>query len=72
MRGGIPSLTEAIDTTTPEGRMMMQMIGAFAEFHDVRCIAPNTTDPTFQWALRERSNPAAYASHAFTITANYR
>jgi DNA invertase Pin-like site-specific DNA recombinase len=25
-------LTEAIDTTTPAGRMMMQMIGSFAEF----------------------------------------
>ena len=29
---GFRSLTEAIDTTTPAGRMMMQMIGAFAEF----------------------------------------
>lgn len=25
-------MTEAIDTTTPAGRMMMQMVGAFAEF----------------------------------------
>jgi DNA invertase Pin-like site-specific DNA recombinase len=25
-------LTEAIDTTTPAGRMMMKMVGAFAEF----------------------------------------
>jgi DNA invertase Pin-like site-specific DNA recombinase len=29
---GFKSLTEAIDTTTAAGRMMMQMIGAFAEF----------------------------------------
>jgi hypothetical protein len=29
---GFRSLTEAIDTTTPAGRMMMQMAGAFAEF----------------------------------------
>lgn len=29
---GFRSLTEAIDTTTPAGRMMMQMVGAFAEF----------------------------------------
>jgi DNA invertase Pin-like site-specific DNA recombinase len=29
---GFSSLTEAIDTTTPAGRMMMQMVGAFAEF----------------------------------------
>src|ERR1700680_135075 len=29
---GFRSLTEAIDTTTPAGRMMMQMVGASAEF----------------------------------------
>jgi DNA invertase Pin-like site-specific DNA recombinase len=29
---GFRSLTEAIDTTTPAGRIMMQMVGAFAEF----------------------------------------
>lgn len=29
---GFCSLTEAIDTTTAAGRMMMQMVGAFAEF----------------------------------------
>jgi DNA invertase Pin-like site-specific DNA recombinase len=29
---GFKSLTEAIDTTTAPGRMMMQMVGAFAEF----------------------------------------
>lgn len=29
---GFRSLTEAIDTTTPAGRMMMQMVGCFAEF----------------------------------------
>lgn len=32
MGAGFKSLTEAIDTTTPAGRMMMQMIGSFAEF----------------------------------------
>jgi DNA invertase Pin-like site-specific DNA recombinase len=31
-KSGFRSLTEAIDTTTPAGRMLMQMIGAFAEF----------------------------------------
>ena len=30
--GGFRSLTENIDTTTAAGRMMMQMVGAFAEF----------------------------------------
>lgn len=29
---GFQSLTEAIDTTTSAGRLMMQMLGAFAEF----------------------------------------
>ena len=29
---GFRSLTENIDTTTPVGRMMMQMVGSFAEF----------------------------------------
>jgi DNA invertase Pin-like site-specific DNA recombinase len=31
-KAGFRSLTEAIDTTTPAGRMMMQMVGAFSEF----------------------------------------
>jgi DNA invertase Pin-like site-specific DNA recombinase len=29
---GFRSITDNIDTTTPAGRMMMQMIGSFAEF----------------------------------------
>jgi DNA invertase Pin-like site-specific DNA recombinase len=29
---GFRSITEAIDSTTPAGRMMMQMVGSFAEF----------------------------------------
>ena len=29
---GFRSLTEAVDTTTTAGRMMMQMLGSFAEF----------------------------------------
>lgn len=31
-KAGFRSLTEVVDTTTPAGRMMMQMVGAFAEF----------------------------------------
>ncbi len=31
-KAGFRSLTEAIDTTAAAGRMMMQMVGAFAEF----------------------------------------
>src|SRR5690349_11652645 len=29
---GFRSVTEAVDTTTAAGRMLMQMVGAFAEF----------------------------------------
>jgi DNA invertase Pin-like site-specific DNA recombinase len=32
MGAGFKSLTESIDTTSPAGRMMMQMVGSFAEF----------------------------------------
>ena len=32
---GFRSVTESIDTTTPAGRMMMQMVGSFAEFERV-------------------------------------
>src|SRR5271168_4083707 len=31
-KAGFKSLTESIDTTTPAGCMMMQMVGSFAEF----------------------------------------
>ena len=31
-KAGFKSLTEAIDTRTPAGRMMMQMVESFAEF----------------------------------------
>src|SRR5450631_2119051 len=31
-KAGFRSLTEAVDTTAPAPRMMMQMVGAFAEF----------------------------------------
>ena len=32
MGAGFKSLTESIDTTSPAGRMMMQIVGSFAEF----------------------------------------
>lgn len=32
---GFLSLTEAFDTTLPAGRMMMQIVGSFAEFERV-------------------------------------
>jgi len=33
---GFRSLTESIDTTTPAGRMMMQMVGSFSEYERER------------------------------------
>jgi len=40
-KAGFRSLTEAVDTTTPAGRMMMQMISAFAEFE--KCMLKERT-----------------------------
>ena len=47
---GFRSLTEAIDTTTPAGRMMMQMVGSFAEFERAM--------------IRERTNAGLAAARA--------
>lgn len=47
---GFCSLTEAIDTTTAAGRMMMNMIGAFAEFERA--------------TIRERTNAGLAAARA--------
>ena len=48
---GFRSLTEAIDTTTPAGRMMMQMVGAFAEFE--RAMLRERTKAGLESACRE-------------------
>ena len=48
---GFRSLTEAIDTTTPAGRMMMQMVGAFAEFE--RAMLRERTQAGLESARRE-------------------
>jgi hypothetical protein len=50
---GFRSLTEAIDTTNAPGRMMMQMVGAFAEFERA--------------TLRERTKAAADAARLFNV-----
>ena len=44
-KAGFRSLTEAIDTTTPAGRMMMQMIGSFAEFERAMLTRTNAGGP---------------------------
>src|SRR5437879_5744042 len=50
-KAGFRSLTEAIDTTTPAGRMMMQMVGAFAEFE--RAMLKERTKAGLEAARRE-------------------
>ena len=50
-KAGFRSLTEAIDTTTPAGRMMMQMVGAFAEFE--RAMLRDRTKAGLESARRE-------------------
>lgn len=47
---GFRSLTEAIDTTTPAGRMMMHIVGSFAEFERAM--------------IRERTNAGLAAARA--------
>ncbi len=51
VKAGFKSLTEAIDTTTPAGRMMMQMVGAFAEFE--RAMLKERTKAGLETARRE-------------------
>src|ERR1700738_2689980 len=48
---GFRSLTEEIDTTTPAGRMMMQMVGSFAEFE--RAMLRERTKIGLETARRE-------------------
>ena len=50
-KAGFRSLTEAIDTTTPAGRMMMQMVAAFAEFE--RAMLKERTKAGLDAARRE-------------------
>src|SRR6202051_975523 len=50
-KAGFRSLTEAIDTTTAPGRMMMQMVGAFAEFE--RAILRERTQAGLDAARRQ-------------------
>src|SRR3984893_7942778 len=50
-KAGFRSLTEAIDTTTPAGRMMMRMVGSFAEFE--RAMLRERTKAGLEAARRE-------------------
>ena len=50
-KAGFRSLTESIDTTTPAGRTMMQMVGSFAEFE--RAMLRERTKIGLETARRE-------------------
>src|SRR5712671_5370629 len=54
-KAGFRSLTEAIDTTNPAGRMMMQMVGSFAEFE--RAMLRERTRIGLDTARREGGRP---------------
>ncbi|HUS08313.1 MAG TPA: recombinase family protein [Bryobacteraceae bacterium] len=60
---GLRSLTEAIDTTTPAGQMMMQMVGAFAEFE--RAMLKERTRAGLDAAREERRIGGAVRSWRF-------
>jgi DNA invertase Pin-like site-specific DNA recombinase len=61
-KAGFRSLTEAIDTTTPAGQMMMQMVGAFAEFE--RAMLKERTKAGLDAAREGRWSPSQ--THAST------
>jgi hypothetical protein len=50
---GFRSLTEAIDSTTPAGRMMMQMLGAVAEFERAM-VKGSRSGPSSGWRVPGR------------------
>jgi len=65
LKAGFRSLTEAIDTTNPAGRMMMQMVGAFAEFE--RAMLRERSD----FDLRHKIQAATNKSEAFNKFAQW-
>jgi DNA invertase Pin-like site-specific DNA recombinase len=58
---GFRSITENIDTTTPAGRMMMQMVGAYAEFGG-RCNSGRSHRPPDAVSSNRRLQPAALSA----------
>ena len=59
---GFKSLTEAIDTTTPAGRMMMQIVGSFAEFERAMLREQHTAWLDFSAQRRSYRWPQAQAN----------
>ncbi len=65
---GFRSSTEAINTTTPAGRMMMQMVGAFAEFE--RAMLKERTKAG--WMLPAKRGASTDAARSCPISSNPR
>ena len=63
---GFHSLTEAIDTTTPAGRMMMRMVGAFAEFE--RAMLRERTKVGLDVARQDADAARLFKIHPATIS----
>ena len=60
-KAGFRSLTGAIDTTTLAGRMMMRMVGAFAEFE--RSMLKERTKAGHDAASTEAPDESFYLLH---------
>ena len=65
---GFRSIKEAVDTTTPAGRMMMQMVGAFAEFE--RAMLKERTKAGLDAAPRARKAGSAAGRRSSSPTSN--
>ena len=51
-KAGFRSLTEVIDTTTPAGRMMLQMLGAFSDYAKRAIMQSHIADPAVRLAFQ--------------------
>ena len=68
-QAGFRSLTEPVDTTTPAGRMMMQMVGAFAEFE--RAILKERTQAGLKVARSRTHRRPQASAQARAATGGY-
>ena len=64
-KAGFRSLTEAIDTTTPAGRLMMQMVASFAECG--RAMLKERTQAEILQLVRKGRKTAADAARLFGV-----
>ncbi len=67
---GFRSLTESIDTTTPAGRMMMQMVGAFAEYAEPGIMQSRSAKVDVPQALYRQNTPHYRTSNRDMVSAS--